>query len=277
MIQRFMGYVKSLFYFNILHKIVTRRTILMQPALIAFLFSVGAVTLAEMGDKTQLLAMAFAARYKASKVLAGVFIATVLNHALAVAVGNFLTGFRFLEVWIQGAASISFILFGLWTIRGDKLEGEENRKTRFGAVATVAVAFFIAELGDKTQLATIALATKFPESPVGILAGTTTGMLIADAIGIIVGVVMCKRIPERTIKLVSAGVFAVFGLIGVFQVAAGKLGVSIPLSLGITLIFAALTVAAIYGIIKNSGNGSNDGIVAEYCKARSKEPSPENE
>jgi putative Ca2+/H+ antiporter (TMEM165/GDT1 family) len=190
---------------------------------IAFLFSVGAVALAEMGDKTQLLAMAFAARFKASKVLIGVFAATVLNHALAVAVGNCLTRFQAVEIWIQGLAALSFIFFGLWTIRGDKLEGEENRTSKYGAVMTVAIAFFIAELGDKTQLATIALATRFPETPAAILMGTTTGMLIADSIGIWAGVVACRRIPERTVKLISAAAFIVFGLIGLYQVAVNKL------------------------------------------------------
>ena len=151
----------------------------MDSNLSAFLFSVGAVVLAEMGDKTQLLAMAFASKYKASKVLIGVFLATVFNHGLAVAAGNYLTRFGSAQIWIQGIAALSFIFFGLWTIRGDKLEGEENRATKFGAIGTVAVAFFLAEMGDKTQLATIAIATKFPANPVGILMGTTMGMLIA--------------------------------------------------------------------------------------------------
>ncbi|MGD9474210.1 MAG: TMEM165/GDT1 family protein, partial [Eubacteriaceae bacterium] len=153
----------------------------MYTGFIAFLFAVGAVVLAEMGDKTQLLAMAFATRFKASKVMMGVFIATVFNHALAVAVGNYITRFDSAQIYIQGIASLSFIFFGLWTIRGDKLEGEENRTTRFGPVITVAIAFFIAEMGDKTQLATIALATQFPDAPIWVLIGTTTGMLIADA------------------------------------------------------------------------------------------------
>ncbi|MCX7923735.1 MAG: TMEM165/GDT1 family protein [Clostridia bacterium] len=241
----------------------------------AFIVSVGAVTLAEMGDKTQLLAMAFATKYKASKVLIGVFLATVLNHALAVAAGNYITKFSSAEVWIQGIASLSFIFFGLWTIRGDKLEGEENRKTRFGAVMTVAIAFFIAELGDKTQLATIALATKFPTDPVGILLGTTTGMLIADAIGIIIGVVMCKRIPERTIKLVSAAAFILFGFIGSFQVASQKLLFSMPVTAGILVLLAVVTGVASYVIIKNSKE-EEDSTVAEYCRLRNQEPSPGN-
>jgi Ca2+/H+ antiporter, TMEM165/GDT1 family len=248
----------------------------MYSNLIAFLFSVGAVTLAEMGDKTQLLAMAFATKYKASKVLIGVFIATVFNHALAVAVGNFITKFHSLQTWIQGLAAISFIFFGLWTIRGDKLEGEENRTTRFGAVMTVAIAFFIAELGDKTQLATIALATRFPGNPVGILMGTTTGMLIADAIGICVGVVMCKRIPERTIKLISAGAFIFFGFVGTFQTATGNIGLSVQNSLLILLILAVITGMAAYYLIKGNAAQENE-VVAEYCRVKKHDPLPDNE
>jgi len=215
----------------------------MNSTLFAFLFSVGAVTLAEMGDKTQLLAMAFATKYKASKVLIGVFIATVLNHALAVALGSFIAQYKAIDLWVQVLASLSFIFFGIWTLKGDKLEGEENRKTKFGAVATVAIAFFIAELGDKTQLATIALATKFPADPIGILMGTTTGMLIADAIGIIIGVVLCKKIPERTVKLVSAAAFILFGFIGSYQVLTGKLNLSVPISSAILFGIIVITVA----------------------------------
>lgn len=248
----------------------------MYSNLIAFLFSVGAVVLAEMGDKTQLLAMAFATKYKASKVMIGVFLATVFNHALAVAVGNFITRFESAQIWIQGIASLSFIFFGLWTIRGDKLEGEENRTTKFGAIATVALAFFLAEMGDKTQLATIALATKFPTSPVGILMGTTTGMLIADGIGIIVGVVMCKRIPERTIKLLSAGVFIFFGMVGSYQVAYGKLNMGFGAVIAAMAIIIALTgVAAFYLIKKNRSSEAENPDVAEYCKVKVQEASTE--
>ncbi|SDN83642.1 TMEM165/GDT1 family protein [Acetanaerobacterium elongatum] len=216
----------------------------------AFLFSVGAVVLAEMGDKTQLLAMAFATKYKASKVMLGVFIATVLNHALAVAVGNFITRFQSIQIWIQVIAAVSFIFFGLWTIRGDKLDGEDQKPSRFGPILTVGIAFFIAEMGDKTQLATIAIATKFPAAPVGILMGTTTGMLIADGIGIIIGVVLCKRIPERTVKLVSAAAFILFGFIGSYQAARDALGLSIPITLLILAVLAVATGFAAYFIIK---------------------------
>ena len=221
---------------------------------IAFGFSVGAVVLAEMGDKTQLLAMAFATRYKASKVMLGVFIATVFNHALAVIAGNLIAQIDSIQVAIQCVASLSFIFFGLWTIRGDKLDGEEKRKTRFGPVITVTVGFFIAEMGDKTQLATIALATKFPETPIAVLVGTTTGMLIADAIGIVIGIVLCKTIPERKIKLVSAAAFILFGLIGSAQVM--HTGMELPILTIVLILLALIAITALiaYKLIKRESN-----------------------
>lgn len=243
----------------------------MDSTLMAFLFSAGAVVLAEMGDKTQLLAMAFATKYKASKVMIGVFLATVLNHALAVAVGNYITTFETGQAWVQGIASLSFIFLGLWTIRGDKLEGEENRTTSYGAIATVAIAFFIAEMGDKTPLATISLAAKFPADPIGILMGTTTGMLIADAVGIVIGVVMCKRIPEKTIKLVSAIVFILFGFIGTYQVALEKLNLQTPLLVMEMLGLVTVTGIAVYYLMKNNGNeGKENPVVVNYCNLEQK-------
>lgn len=181
----------------------------------AFLTALFLVTVAEMGDKTQLLAMAFATKFKALDVMLGVFIATIFNHALAVVLGEFLTA-KIPVSYIQLAAAISFIGFGLWTLRGDKLAGEDKKKSRFGPIGTVGIAFFIAELGDKTQLATIALAAKF-HTPVYILMGTTIGMLIADAIGIWLGVLMGKKIPEKLVKAVSAGIFIIFGIIGLYS------------------------------------------------------------
>lgn len=211
----------------------------------AFLTALALVTIAEMGDKTQLLAMAFAARFKAREVLIGVFIATILNHALAVAVGEFLTT-KIPISYIQIAASVSFIGFGLWTLRGDKLEGEDKKKTRFGPIGTVSIAFFIAELGDKTQLATIALAAKY-QSPVYILMGTTVGMLIADAIGIWLGVLMNKKIPEKIVKVVSAGIFILFGIAGLYS--------NVPegyLNTWNVIIFIIVLAVLIYGALRLS-------------------------
>jgi putative Ca2+/H+ antiporter (TMEM165/GDT1 family) len=227
---------------------------IMNGILLAYLISVGTVVLAEMGDKTQLLAMAFAARYKAAHVLLGVFIATVFNHALAVLAGNLIAHIGSAQAIIQLVASLSFIFFGLWTIRGDKLAGEENRQTRFGSVVTVTIGFFIAEMGDKTQLATIALAAKFPGSPLWILIGTTTGMLIADAIGIIIGVVLSKKIPERKVKLVSAALFILFGFIGGTQVMVQTLHLPIPVIIGILTGLAVITGLISWRLLKKSGN-----------------------
>jgi putative Ca2+/H+ antiporter (TMEM165/GDT1 family) len=188
----------------------------------AFIASFMFVVLAEMGDKTQLLAMAFATRYRPHKVLIAVFLATLANHSLAVIVGHFLSVVIPMDI-ISLVAAVSFVVFGLWTIRGDALQGEEKRESRFGPIATVGIAFFLAEMGDKTQLATISLAVEY-QSMLNVLMGTTLGMVIADAVGIVVGIVLCKRIPERIIKWISAGVFVLFGFIGVYGILSGRIG-----------------------------------------------------
>jgi putative Ca2+/H+ antiporter (TMEM165/GDT1 family) len=190
----------------------------------AFILATVAVVLAEMGDKTQLLAMAFATRFRWQTVLWAVLAATLLNHLLAVALGNVITHFIPLD-WIKLVAAGSFILFALWTIRGDALHGEDQRQGS-SPFWTVAIAFFIAEMGDKTQLMTIALAADEAvkiggagwlvkcQQIIPVWMGTTTGMMIADAFGIVVGIVLHKHIPEKTVKWVAALCFAAFGLIG---------------------------------------------------------------
>ncbi|MCK9419206.1 MAG: TMEM165/GDT1 family protein [Nitrospirae bacterium] len=180
----------------------------------AFLTSLAIVVLAEMGDKTQLLAMAFASRFRWQTVMWGVFVATAANHLLAVLVGNYLTNIVPLNT-IKIAASASFIIFGLWTLRGDTLKGEDKR-FNFGPFWTVAIAFFFAEMGDKTQLATVALAAEF-NTIIPVWTGTTAGMMIADAIGIIAGIVLHKNIPEKQIKWFAALVFIAFGLWGLYE------------------------------------------------------------
>ncbi len=179
----------------------------------AWLASTSLVVLAEMGDKTQLLAIALACRFRWQVVMLGVFAATLCNHFLAVVAGTYLT--KIIPIfYVQVAASASFILFGFWTLRGDTLEGEDKR-FNYSPFWTVAVAFFLAEMGDKTQLATVALAAEY-KSIISVWLGTTTGMLIADAIGIGVGIVLGKRIPERLIKWVAALIFIFFGLSGLY-------------------------------------------------------------
>lgn len=216
----------------------------------AFWASLIFVVLAEMGDKTQLLAMAFATRYKASTVLWAVFVATAFNHAFAVAVGNYLTHIMPLQ-YIQVAAAASFILFGLWTVRGDQLEGEDKRFS-FSPFWTVAIAFFVAEMGDKTQLATVALAAKY-QSPVYVWLGTNVGMMVADIIGIVVGIVLHKHIPENAVKWGAAITFIVFGMIGLHQNVPPH--IMTPFVEGVTIVLLA---AACLVLWKMSGKTPED-------------------
>jgi putative Ca2+/H+ antiporter (TMEM165/GDT1 family) len=180
----------------------------------AFFASLAFVVLAEMGDKTQLLAMAFASRFRWQTVMWAVLAATMANHLMAAAAGKWLASVVPLAT-IKLVAAASFILFGLWTIRGDRLEGEDERY-RFSPFWTVAAAFFIAEMGDKTQLATISLAVKY-NAIWSVWMGTTAGMMVADAIGIVVGIVMGKHIPERAVKWAAALIFSAFGVYGLWE------------------------------------------------------------
>jgi putative Ca2+/H+ antiporter (TMEM165/GDT1 family) len=173
------------------------------------------VVVAEMGDKTQLLAMAMASKYKVKHVMMGVLIATILNHALAVAVGNYLGNVIPMDI-IKIVAAVSFLAFGLWTIRGDKLDDEEEKKVKFGPIVTVAIAFFIAEMGDKTQLMTVSIAAE-NSKPLLILLGTTAGMLVADGIGVVGGAWMCRHIPEIYIKWVAGVIFMFFGTLTLYN------------------------------------------------------------
>jgi putative Ca2+/H+ antiporter (TMEM165/GDT1 family) len=183
----------------------------------AFVLSFGIVLLAELGDKSQLMALAFATRYRALTVLAAVTIATLIVHAGSVLLGTAFALALPTEA-IQVAAGIAFLVFAAWTIRGDELgEAEEGRARRTGrwALVTIGTAFFLAELGDKTMLATITLATT--EEPFGTWLGSTAGMVVADAIAIGIGAVMGTRLPERAIKVFAAGTFVLFGVILVAQ------------------------------------------------------------
>ena len=180
------------------------------------------VVLAEMGDKTQFIAMTFAAKYNPYKVLLAVFLGTIANFTIVIVIGQLLTEVVPLDI-ISLAASLSFIGFGLWSLREEKTEGETVKASRFGVVATVGTAFFLAEFGDKTQLSTLSLTVQY-QNPVGVLIGATLGMLVADGVGIVVGVVFCRRIPQRALKWISAVAFLVFGLAGVYEVLIGKVG-----------------------------------------------------
>ncbi len=178
-----------------------------------FLLSFGVIFLAELGDKSQLMAMAFATRYRPLVVLVAVTLATLLVHAGSVVVGA-LFAVALPRDLISIAAGIAFLVFAAWTIRGDELgEGDEGRAQRTGrwAVLTIGTAFFLAELGDKTMLATITLATQ--HGWFGTWLGSTVGMVAADALAIVVGATLGKRLPERVITWGAAAAFVVFGVL----------------------------------------------------------------
>jgi putative Ca2+/H+ antiporter (TMEM165/GDT1 family) len=179
----------------------------------AFILSFAVIFLAELGDKSQLMALAFATRYPAWAVLLAVTVATLVVHAFSVLVGVAFALTLPTDV-IQVAAGLAFLGFAAWTLRGDELGDEDQRRaTRSGgwALLTIGTAFFLAELGDKTMLATITLATT--EEPWGTWLGSTFGMVAADAIAIAIGAFFGARLPERWVKLFAAAAFVVFGLL----------------------------------------------------------------
>lgn len=189
----------------------------MEGFLVALVVSFGVIFVAELGDKSQLMALTFATRFRPLPVLIGITIATAIVHLASVAIGVGLnsvlpTG------WISLIAGLAFLGFGAWTLRGDKLTEEEKRKAERStksAIIAVGVAFFLAELGDKTMLATITLATKY--GWFGTWLGSTLGMVAADALAILVGRMLGRHLPERTIRYGAAVLFAICGLWLVFE------------------------------------------------------------
>jgi putative Ca2+/H+ antiporter (TMEM165/GDT1 family) len=180
--------------------------------LAALAISFGVIFVAELGDKSQLMAMTFATRYRALTVLIGITVATAVVHLISVAVGYGL-GAALPTKWISLAAGVAFLAFAAWTLRGDKLTEEEKTKaqrSQRSAVLAVGGAFFLAELGDKTMLATITLATQ--HGWFGVWIGSTIGMVAADALAIVVGRMLGKRLPENAIKWGAAALFVIFGI-----------------------------------------------------------------
>ncbi len=178
----------------------------------ALLVSTGVVALAEIGDKTQLLAFILAARFKKPlPIIGGILAATLINHGLAGALGAWITAAVSPEIlrWVLGA---SFIGLAAWTLIPDKIEDEETQiASKLGVFGATFVTFFLAEMGDKTQIATIALAAHYA-SPWLVLLGTTLGMLIADVPAVLVGNKLADKIPMRLVHSIAAGVFALLGV-----------------------------------------------------------------
>ena len=181
----------------------------------AFSVATGIVTLAEMGDKTQLLALVLASRYrgKAGSIVAGIFVATLFNHALAGAAGSLVTHWIGPEAlrWILGG---SFIAMALWMLVPDKLDEEDGAaRSHFGVFGTTVLAFFLAEMGDKTQIATVMLAARYVQDYAWVVAGTTLGMMLANAPVVFLGERIMRRVPIRWVHGASAAIFVVLGIV----------------------------------------------------------------
>jgi len=178
----------------------------------ALLVSTGVVALAEIGDKTQLLAFILAARFKKPvPIILGILCATVVNHGLAGALGAWITAMVTPEIlrWVLGA---SFIGMAIWTMIPDKIEEEETQVARrFGVFGATLITFFLAEMGDKTQIATIAMAAHYA-NPLLVVIGTTLGMLIADVPAVFVGDKLASRIPMKLVHTIAAAIFALLGV-----------------------------------------------------------------
>ena len=184
----------------------------MEGFLVATAVSFAVIFVAELGDKSQLMALTFATRFKPWPVLAGITIATAVVHLVSVAVGYGL-GATLPTGWIALIAGVAFLAFGAWTLRGDKLTDAEKSKAERStgsAILAVGGAFFLAELGDKTMLATITLATQY--GWFGTWVGSTVGMVAADALAILVGRLLGRHLPEKVIKYGAAALFAIFGI-----------------------------------------------------------------
>jgi putative Ca2+/H+ antiporter (TMEM165/GDT1 family) len=208
-----------------------------------FWLALGIIFLAELGDKTQLVALTLATRYKASIVLAGIFAATLAVHAVSVAVGGIVGGLLPTD-WIRFIAGVAFIGFGFWTLRGDCLEeGEDGTCRRIvSPFWLVFVTFFLAELGDKTMLSTVTLAATGSFIPVWI--GSTLGMVVSDGLAILVGKLLGRKLPERLVKIGAGLIFLGFGAFSMFRG-----GIKLPFY---AWIVALLLIGALAGIFFRS-------------------------
>lgn len=183
----------------------------------ALVLSTGVVALAEIGDKTQLLAFILAARFKKPlPIVLGILAATVFNHGLAGALGTWITSVLSPDV-LRWALGLSFLGMAVWTLIPDKIEEEETQVAkRLGVFGATLISFFLAEMGDKTQVATIALAAHYA-APLTVVTGTTLGMLLADVPAVFVGTAFSKKIPMKLIHTIAAALFALLGVVSLLE------------------------------------------------------------
>ena len=184
----------------------------------AFLVSAGVVALAEIGDKTQLLSLLLAAKFKRPvPIILGIFVATLLNHGMAGLVGGWVSenmGPNVLR-WVLG---VSFLAMAAWTLIPDKLDdGQSTSMQRFGVFGTTVLAFFLAEMGDKTQVATVALAARYNDL-ISVVIGTTIGMMLANVPAVLLGDIVVKKVSMRLVHAIAALMFAVLGLLALLDV-----------------------------------------------------------
>lgn len=177
----------------------------------ALLTSTAVVALAEIGDKTQLLAIVLATRFKRPlPIILGIFVATIANHFLAAFIGA--QAAAFLEGdWFRYLIAASFVAMGLWTLIPDKLDDVEDKPARFGAFVTTVIAFFLVEMGDKTQLATVALSARFNDL-IMVTMGTTLGMMLANVPAVFLGNELIRRVPLNVVRMLAALLFIVIGV-----------------------------------------------------------------
>jgi len=229
---------------------------MVQEIIQAFLF----IFIAEMGDKTQILAMAFATRFPLRKVMIGIGFGVFLNHGLAVALGSYLS--RLVPIsTVQMIAGAAFVGFALWTLKPDKEEDEEEPGMQFGPTTTVALAFFLGELGDKTQLTAITLAAD-SNHPLMVLAGTVSGMIATGALGIFVGKKLGDKIPELGIKILAASVFMFFGLQKLYQTVPAQF-LSSYITVPFICVLALIVILMIHTLIRRRREGIRSGLIAE--------------
>jgi putative Ca2+/H+ antiporter (TMEM165/GDT1 family) len=186
----------------------------------AFLVSTGVVALAEIGDKTQLLAILLAAKFrKPIPIVFGILVATLLNHAVAGALGAWLAQ-AVGPTWMRWILGASFIAMAVWILVPDKYESQDDQPPRYGVFLTTLVIFFLVEIGDKTQIATVALAAKY-SSLAAVVAGTTLGMMIANVPAVWLGEVAANKLPLKWVRGVAAGIFLLLGLLVLSRVDLG--------------------------------------------------------
>lgn len=222
------------------------------------------IFLAELGDKTQILAMAFALQYSVRQVLLGVALGAFLNHGLAVIVGSYLAHLIPLST-IRLASALMFLGFGLWTLYSDEEHSNGSNKRLSSPILVVALAFFLGELGDKTQLTAIALASN-SAYPAAVLAGTVLGMVLVSLGGIFVGTKLGGKIPELALKLVSSFVFIGFGIFHLVQAVPQRLLNPASISLFVLALGAAVLIPVLQLLRSRAAAGSQGGQMQRIAR-----------